>query len=101
VGLGRAPRPARGVPGAAIGILLVLVVVDRARLTLSYARHWVNEDHTLLWYAARDLGHGRVMQPTFYGESYYTVYESAPAEIARRVGVSLGTGVALATACLI
>jgi hypothetical protein len=83
-----------------IVVLLVLLVVDQTRLTLGYARHWVNEDNTLLWYAARDLGRGRFMQPTFYGESYFTVFDAFPAELMRRAGVSLATAMALGEAAL-
>jgi len=81
-------------------VLFVLLVIDQTRLTLGYARHWVNEDHTLLWYAGRDLGRGRFMQPTFYGESYFTVFDALPAELLRRAGVGIAGAMAVGEAIL-
>ncbi len=77
-----------------------LLVVDRARFTFAYLRHWANEDHTLLWYTARDLGHGHLYQSSFYGESYFTVFDSAPIELFHRVGMTLPTAGVLAAVLL-
>src|SRR5262249_16190454 len=64
---------------------------DQARFTFAYMRHFANEDHTLLWYAARDLGHGHLYQSSFYGESYFTIFDAVPIEFFRRIGMTLST----------
>jgi len=68
---------------------------------LGFSRHWINEDQTLLWHAARDLGAGRILQPSFYGQAYLTTFEALPAEVLRWFGVPLWTGVPIATAALV
>jgi len=93
-------RAERAFPVIAIVVIAVLLVVDQSRFTFAYMRHWVNEDHTLLWYAARDLGHGHVYQSSFYGESYFTVFDAIPAEVLRRLGMTLATATVVSGAFL-
>jgi hypothetical protein len=80
-----------------VGTLLVLSV---GHLVFAYMRHWLNEDHTILWFAARDLGHLTFPQPSYYGAAYFSVFEAGPAEILRRLGVPLDTAVFVSTAVL-
>ncbi|HEX5096522.1 MAG TPA: hypothetical protein VFX21_10930 [Acidimicrobiia bacterium] len=95
----RAAGTERGIRLALAG-LLGLLVVTVAHLVLAYMRHWLNEDHTILWFAARDLGHLTFPQPSYYGAAYFSVFEAAPAEALRRAGVPLGTAVFVSTATL-
>ncbi len=75
----------------AVVVIAALLVVDQARFTFAYMRHFANEDHTLLWYAARDLGHGHLYQSSFYGESYFTIFDAVPIEFFRRMGMTLSS----------
>lgn len=84
---------------AVVGVL-TLLVYDQAHLILAHARRWANEDHTLLWLGARDLGSFRFYQPNFYGQSYFTMFGAIPTELLRRVGVSLATAGASSSALL-
>ncbi|MGH9038870.1 MAG: hypothetical protein ACRDZ3_01430 [Acidimicrobiia bacterium] len=61
-------------------------------------RYVANEDHTLFWAAARDIGRLDFFQPHVYGQSYGVIIEAAPTEILRWVGVSLPTALPLVTA---
>ncbi len=61
-------------------------------------RHVANEDHTLFWAAARDIGRLDFFQPHVYGQSYGVMIEAAPTEILRWVGVTLPTALPLVTA---
>jgi hypothetical protein len=88
---GQAQSRGRVFPAIAVAVIAALLVVDQARFTFAYMRHFANEDHTLLWYAARDLGHGHLYQSSFYGESYFTIFDAVPIEFFRRLGVTLPT----------
>lgn len=92
-------RSARFATAAAV-VIAALLVVDQARFVLDYMRQWVNEDHTILWYAARDLGAWQFPQPGYYGAAYFSVFEAWPAAVLRDLGVGLSTGVPLSTAAL-
>jgi hypothetical protein len=96
---GRAIGRRTVVVGAAAVALLVLAA-DQAHLVLAHSRHWANEDHTLLWLGARDLGSFRFFQPNFYGQSYFTMFGAVPTEILRRLGVALPTAGAASSALL-
>ena len=84
---------------AVVGVL-VLLVYDQAHLVLAHSRHWANEDHTLLWLAARDLGSFRFYQPNLYGQAYFTNFGTIPTEVLRRLGVGLATAGASSSALL-
>ncbi|MGD9792780.1 MAG: hypothetical protein AB7V43_04800 [Acidimicrobiia bacterium] len=83
---------------SALGALVLIAVVslvEQVRQLASFGRRNVTEDQALLWVVARDLGHGSVPQPTFYGQDYGTAFEAAPVEVARRLGFALPTAVPL------
>jgi hypothetical protein len=79
---------------------LALLIYDQAHLILAHSSRWVNEDHTLLWLGARDLGSFRFYQPNFYGQSYFTMLGAIPTELFRRAGVDLPTAGASSSALL-
>jgi hypothetical protein len=81
-------------------VIAALLVIDQAHFTFAYMRHFANEDHTLLWYAARDLGHWHLYQSSFYGESYFTIFDAVPIEFFRRLGMTLPTAGVLSGALL-
>lgn len=80
--------------------VVVVLVYDQAHLVLDHSRRWANEDHTLLWLGARDLGSFRFYQPNFYGQSYFTMFGAIPTEVLRRLGVGLATAGASSSALL-
>jgi len=96
---GRAIGRRHAVLGAA-AVVLGLLAVDQVHLLLAHSRHWMNEDHALLWLGGRDLGSLRFFQPNFYGQSYFTMFGAIPTEILRRLGVALPTAGAASSALL-
>lgn len=84
--------------GAALAAGAVILAVDQAHLVFGHHRYVANEDHTLFWAAARDVGRLDFFQPHVYGQSYGVLLEAAPTEILRWVGVSLPTALPLVTA---
>jgi hypothetical protein len=84
----------------ATGTILFILAVDQIHLVLSHSRHWMNEDHALMWIGARDLGSGHFYQPNYYGQSYFTMLGGVPIEVLRRLGAALPTAAALSSALL-
>jgi hypothetical protein len=81
-------------------VLLVVLAIDQGRVVMSFARHWANEDHTLMWYASREILGGRWHQPQFYGQAYSTIFAAAPAAALSLLRVRYSTGVQLSGAFL-
>jgi hypothetical protein len=84
----------------AAGVVVLVLVADQAHLLLGHSRHWMNEDHALLWLGGHDLLSGHFYQPNFYGQSYFTMFGAIPTEVFRRLGVALPTAGALSSALL-
>jgi hypothetical protein len=81
-------------------VLLALLVADQLRTVFRFSRYWANEDHTLLWYAAKELARGHIHQPNFYGQSYGTVFAALPQVALGLFAVRPNTGIALGGAGL-
>jgi hypothetical protein len=77
-------------------VVLVVLVYEHVHLWSGYMRYYINEDHTLSWYAARDLGQFEFRQPTLYGQNYFTVFEAVPSILFRHLGFDTATSVTLA-----
>jgi hypothetical protein len=65
----------------------LLLVLCRIRLVAVFGGSWTDEDQTLLWFAARDLGTGHLREPYFFGQPYGSWLEALVAVPLRWVGV--------------
>jgi hypothetical protein len=76
------------------------LVIDQVREVVSFGRLHTDQDQTLIWEAGRDLLHGHLHEPNFFGEKYNTVFEGLPGALLHVTGVPLGTAIPLGTALL-
>jgi hypothetical protein len=94
-----AQRVRRLIAVAAIALTAGLLI-DQLRVVLSFGRYHADEDQTLLWYAGRELLHGSLHEPNFYGQKYNTVFEALPGALFHLTGLAWGTAIPLGTALL-
>jgi hypothetical protein len=79
-------------------VVLALLVADQARIISSFSRYWANEDDTILWYAARELGRWHLHQPNFYGQTYGTVFAAVGIVATRAFAVRPNAGLMMGIA---
>ncbi len=86
---------------AIVGVVLgVGLVIDQVREVVSYGRLHTDQDQTLIWYGGRELLHGNLLEPNFFGEKYNTIFEGLPGALLHQTGLSLGTAIPIGTALL-
>lgn len=56
--------------------LLILVLVDRWNLLQQFTFRFVDDDQSIMWYAAKEFAAGNFYEPCFYGQPYGTMFES-------------------------
>src|SRR5258708_15929234 len=78
-------------------LLATFFLIEQAHILFSYARHYTEEDQTLLWYAAKEFIHGRFHEPNFYGQHYNTIFESVPGALLHQFGLPYGISIPLST----
>jgi len=80
--------------------LTAALVLDRLRLLATFGVQVTDEDQTLLWYVTRDLAHGHLWEPYFFGQTYGSWFESVVALPLERAGVALRIALPAAGALL-
>jgi hypothetical protein len=55
----------------------------------------------LLWYAGKQLIHGKIHEPNFYGQNYNTTFEAGPGAVLHHFGVPLNVAIPLGTMLLV
>jgi hypothetical protein len=78
-------------------IISMLLLAEQARILFEYSRYYTNIDQTLLWFASKEAVHGRLHEPNFYGQTYNTVFESAPGALLHLIGLPFGLAIPLST----
>lgn len=73
----------------ALGLLGVLLIAQQVRDLIGFSGRYTNEDQTLLWLAGRDMLHGQLDGPSFWGQNYNTVFEAFPGAVLHQIGVTL------------
>ena len=71
-------------------LLLTTAIVSclqQHRLLRKLTTLYLNEDHALLWMAAKDWARLDIREPTFYGQSYGVTFEAIPTAILHAFGV--------------
>lgn len=94
----RSPRR-YGMPRAALLFLAAVGVAEQLRI-LRITETNTNEDQTLFWYMAREVGRFRIRGPNPYGQSYGSTLEAWLVELLRLIGVRLSTATVLALIAL-
>jgi hypothetical protein len=56
--------------------LLVLIIIDRWNLLEQFTFRYVDDDQSIMWYAAKEFAAGNFHEPCFYGQPYGTMFES-------------------------
>lgn len=56
--------------------LLVLVLIDRWNLLQQFTFCYVDDDQSIMWFAAKEFAAGHFHEPCFYGQPYGTQFES-------------------------
>ena len=88
-------------PWLILAVVVGLVAVGvQGYYWAAFGRKWTDSDQTLLWLTARDLSHGQVHQFNFYGQTYGTAWETIPAAVLMRLGMSPASAVPLSTTTL-
>lgn len=73
---------------------LAKIAVLGASLTLAWATldrfgaRFTDEDQTIFWIAADEIGHGHFREPCFYGQAYNTLWEAVLAALPVRLGAN-------------
>jgi hypothetical protein len=57
-------------------LLLLLVIADRWLLLHNFTFVFVDDDQSIMWYAAKEFAAGHFHEPCFYGQAYNTQFES-------------------------
>ena len=71
-------------------LLLTTAIVScllQHRLLRKLTTRYLNEDHALLWMAAKDWARLDIREPTFYGQAYGVTFESIPTALLHACGV--------------
>jgi hypothetical protein len=79
-----------------IGLLLTL----QLKILFGFTSKYTNTDQSLLWYAGREAIHGHFFEPNFYGQTYFTWFESIPGAIIHHFGVALNLAMPLGYALI-
>lgn len=76
-------------PGISVLFVAIAIVTyfEQRRLIDDLTSRYVNEDHTLLWLAARDWARLDVRDPTFYGQAYGVTLEAIPTGVLHAFGI--------------
>lgn len=78
----------------------VLLGWDRLLLCRQYLFRYTDEDQCCMWYAAHDLLHGRIGEPSFYGQDYNCCLEGFLAAPLVALGVPYNVACPLVTVLL-
>jgi hypothetical protein len=81
-----------------IGTVVACLVISERSVLRHWSTLWTDDDQAFLWLAARDLVHGGLQQPTFYGQNYNTVFEVIPGAVLHHFGVTYS--VAIPVSCV-
>ena len=85
----------------ATALLVACLLAEQARGLLSFSQHYTDEDQTMLWLAGRDLLHGKLYTPNFWGQNYNTVFEALPGAVLHALGMGLSLASPLGAALIV
>lgn len=69
------------------GLLLLLLLLDRLFLLVTFNFKFVGSDDLIFWQGANDYLHFRFHEPYFYGQNYNFMLEAVVAAPLRLLGV--------------